>query len=226
MRHKTVKKAKVSKRQRQARFIAAFLKADFNISTAADTVAIARSTFYRWLSNDTRFATDFKDAAERKIDLLESSLIGRVKKNDTTALIFALKTIGKSRGYIEGERVRVNESVDKKTVEILDRLLSAEIDVTTAALQFSREGIPLPETLRVLLSKTVPEPPPPDLPEVIKDEELERLYREQMSKIKKQEEIWVPERREDVRKLKEELKDVESFGPDAENKQNRKEIKT
>lgn len=226
MRHKTVKKAKVSKRQRQARFIAAFLKADFNISTAADTVAIARSTFYRWLSNDTRFATDFKDAAERKIDLLESSLIGRVKKNDTTALIFALKTIGKSRGYIEGERVRVNESVDKKTVEILDRLLSAEIDVTTAALQFSREGIPLPETLRVLLSKTVPEPPPPDLPEVIKDEELERLYREQMSKIKKQEETWVPERQEDVRKLKEELKDVESFGPDAENKQNRKEIKT
>jgi hypothetical protein len=119
----------------------------------------------------------------------------------------------------------VNESVDKKTVEILDRLLSAEIDVTTAALQFSREGIPLPETLRVLLSKTVPEPPPPDLPEVIKDEELERLYREQMSKIKKQEETWVPERNGDIRKLKEELKDVESFGPDAENKQNRKEIK-
>jgi hypothetical protein len=46
-----------------------------------------------------------------------------------------------------------------------------------------------------------------------------------MSKIKKQEETWVPERNGDIRKLKEELKDVESFGPDAENKQNRKEIK-
>jgi hypothetical protein len=218
MRHKTVKKATVSKRQRQARFIAAFLKADFNISTAADTVDIARSTFYRWLSDDARFAADFKDAAERKIDFLESSLIGRVKNNDTTALIFALKTIGKSRGYIEGERVRVSESVDKKTVEILDRLLSAEIDVTTAALQFSKEGIPLPETLRVLLLKTVLEPPPPELPEIIKDEELERQYQESMKKITEQEEIWLPGRQEEVKELKDELKGVESFGPDAEQK--------
>lgn len=90
--------------------------------------------------------------------------------------------------------------------------------VREAGYKFNILGLPMPEAIRIELSKQEPVPPPPDLPDLIKDEELERLYREQMSKIKEQEGKWLPERNLEVKQLKDELKDVESFGPDAENK--------
>ncbi|MDD4091881.1 MAG: hypothetical protein PHQ63_04935, partial [Smithellaceae bacterium] len=109
-------------------------------------------------------------------------------------------------------------AVSKDVEILLNGVLSEKMTAREAGYRISLLGLPLPEILRIELSKIQPEPPPPDLPEQVKDEELERLYREQMSKINEQEKNWVPERQEDVRLLKEELKDVESFGPDAEQK--------
>ena len=116
-------------------------------------------------------------------------------------------------------------AVSKDVKNLLNGVLSGKMTAREAAYRINLLGLPLPEVLKIELSKIQPEPPPPDLPEQVKDEELERLYLEQMSKIKDQEEKWVPERNIEVKQLKEELKDVESFGPDAENRQNRKEIK-
>jgi len=109
-------------------------------------------------------------------------------------------------------------AISKNTAKILKDVLDGKMTVREAGYKFNILGLPMPEAIRIELSKQEPAPPPPDLPEVIKDEELERLYREQMSKIKDQEEKWLPKRNIEVKQLKDELKDVESFGPDAEQK--------
>ncbi len=109
-------------------------------------------------------------------------------------------------------------AISQNTAKILKDVLDGKMTVREAGYKFNILGLPMPEAIRIELSKQEPVPPPPDLPDLIKDEELERLYREQMSKIKEQEGKWLPERNLEVKQLKDELKDVESFGPDAENK--------
>jgi hypothetical protein len=210
-------KKRETTRSRQKAFMVAFFKHGFNVSAACRDVGIDRGTFYLWRKNE-RFQTELHEATEARLDSIEAALSARIKAGDTTAIIFACKTLCRQRGYIEAEKVRAPESPDKKALEILDCLISGDIDVTAAGLQFSRAGIPLPEALRVLLAKVQAETPPPDLPASIPDEELEARYQAQLDKNEKQVTEFVPARQEEVRQLKEELKGVESYGPDAENR--------
>ncbi len=213
----SAKKRKLTTETRQDSFIAAFLSERFNISAACRKCEIDRKTFYLWKKSPD-FLEKFEDAIQERIDFAESALHRNIQAGDTTAIIFFLKTIGKARGYIEGEKVKVGEAPAKRAVEILEKLIAGEIDITQAALSFDRDGLPLPESVRLLLQKAEVPAPPPDLPPAMKDEELEEGYQRMQAKIKKQEEKWLPQRQEEVRKIKDELKDVESFGPDAENK--------
>ncbi|MEN6509301.1 MAG: terminase small subunit [Smithella sp.] len=109
-------------------------------------------------------------------------------------------------------------AVSKDAKNLLNGVLLGKMTAREAAYRINLLGLPLPEVLKIELSKIQPEPPPPDLPEVIKDEELERLYREQMSKIKEQEKNWVPKRQAEVKEIKDSLIEIDSFGPDAEQK--------
>jgi hypothetical protein len=208
-----------ARKRRQVNFIKHLIENNFNISRACKVADVPRRTFYDWRRDDAAFKELLEDVFEARIDEWEACLHKNIKAGSDACVIFALKTLGKVRGWVE------RETSNSKVIEILSRALSEEISPREAAYQITMLGLPLPEVLKIELSKIQPEPPPPDLPEQVKDEELERLYRAQMSKIKEQEEKWVPERNIEVKQLKEELKDVESFGPDAENRQNRKEIK-
>jgi hypothetical protein len=84
-------------------FIEAYQKSFGNISQSCRAVGISRQTYYNWIEHDRDFDIELKsvEPAELFLDFLESKLIERVNKGDTTATIFALKTKGKSRGYIE-----------------------------------------------------------------------------------------------------------------------------
>jgi hypothetical protein len=204
-----------AKKLRQCNFIKVLIENNFNISRACKAADVPRRTFYDWRHDDQEFAEQIDEAFEARIDEWEACLHKNIKAGSDACVIFALKTLGKARGWVE------RETSNSKVIEILSRALKDEITTREAAYQITMLGLPLPEVLKIELSKIQPEPPPPDLPESIKDEELERLYREQMSKIKEQEENWVPERQAEVKELKDELKGVESFGPDAEQKSNR-----
>jgi len=103
---------------------------------------------------------------------------------------------------------------DRRTAKILKDVLDDKITVREAAYKFNILGLPIPEALKIELSKITPEPPEPDLPPAFTDEELEERYQKNLEKQNRQETEWVPERQAEVKALKDDLKDADSFGPD------------
>jgi hypothetical protein len=71
------------------------------VSTACKSIGMPRSTFYNWLNTDSDFKAAVEELQEYALDVAESELHKLIKKGDTTAIIFYLKTKGKRRGYVE-----------------------------------------------------------------------------------------------------------------------------
>lgn len=82
------------------------------VTTAAKSANIDRRTHYRWLEEDAEYKEQVEDIENIALDFLESQLHQRVSKGDTTAIIFALKTKGKKRGYIEKTEMDINVPSD------------------------------------------------------------------------------------------------------------------
>lgn len=72
-----------------------------NISEAAKSLGVSRSTFYRRIEESPRLQEQLTDAREAFVDIAESALKREVLNGNITAIIFALKTQGKQRGYTE-----------------------------------------------------------------------------------------------------------------------------
>ena len=71
------------------------------VSEACKTVDICRQQHYTWMKEDIEYKQAVEDIGEDSIDFAETALKEKIKSGDTTAIIFYLKTKGKSRGYIE-----------------------------------------------------------------------------------------------------------------------------
>lgn len=214
---KPPKKRVESKIYRQRTFLTAYAENAFNASAACRQIGLSRKTYTNWISTDAAFAEALKEATESRLDELEGALMAQVRGGNVTAIIFALKTIGKGRGYVEASPVRIPEAVSGQAIGILDRLLSEEIDPATAGLEFARLGLPIPEGLRLLIQRQ-------DIVTEVQydfqnaadlDAELERKYRAQMERLHAQETKWLPTRQTEVKAIKDELKDADSFGPEA-----------
>jgi hypothetical protein len=76
----------------------------FSVTAAVRKVGMARSTYHEWYSNDLVFKEMVDEVKEMKIDFFEDALIKTVKDKGqgyARLIEFALKTIGKTRGYTE-----------------------------------------------------------------------------------------------------------------------------
>ena len=71
------------------------------VSEACKKVGVGRTTFYKWTREDSEFKEQVDDIEDVALDYVESQLYGQIRKGDTTAIIFYMKTKGKKRGYIE-----------------------------------------------------------------------------------------------------------------------------
>jgi len=89
-------------------FLEAFEKNAGNISLSCKAIGISRKTFYQWLKNDEKFKEEVEAVEESFLDFTESMLKKKIKAGDNTAILFYLKTKGKSRGYIEKQEVDMN----------------------------------------------------------------------------------------------------------------------
>lgn len=69
------------------------------VAAACEAAGISRGTFYRWCREDPEFKEQVDAVQETQIDYVESKLLKNITAGDTTAIIFYLKTKGKSRGY-------------------------------------------------------------------------------------------------------------------------------
>lgn len=99
------RRKKISNKQ----IVTTFAKKGCNVSATCTALGIDRATFYKWKNDDSELNAMLNDESESIIDFTESKLIEKINDGDLTAIIFMLKTRGKSRGYIE--RVENNISV-------------------------------------------------------------------------------------------------------------------
>lgn len=194
------------------RFLRSFIESQtFNISESCKAAVIGRRTFYNWLESDSDFSSKFEELKESRDDAIEAALFSKaVTDKDTTALIFLCKTLLKNKGYVEGGRVLVTDT-GPALAKIIDALLEGKTTLDQAALELTKAGIPLPESIKIMLGRyTVPEAEPCyDAPSV---EELEQRAQERFAAIEEQRRCFLPERRKEIQQLKEELKQHDSFG--------------
>jgi hypothetical protein len=78
------------------------------VTDACKMVGIARSTHYKWMDDDEQYKAEVEELSNLVLDFAESKLHENINNNDTTAIIFLLKTRGKKRGYVERQEIDAN----------------------------------------------------------------------------------------------------------------------
>ena len=115
----------------------------------------------------------------------------------------ALEKLGRHLGMFQGK----NLSVDPEEKAILQQFLNGEIDALRAGCEYAMLGKPLPEVIRLQLSKMPAPEPDDDDAGAFSEEELDAKFQAQMAKIEEQKAKWRPERQDEVRVIKDELAD-------------------
>jgi|KBSMisStaDraftv2_1062788.scaffolds.fasta_scaffold1642014_1 hypothetical protein len=92
---------------KKAAFIEGYVKSFGNITASCRAAEISRTTYYNWMREDESFKAQIETVEPNEIfvDFAENALIKRIRAEDTTAIIFALKTKGKKRGYVERQEI-------------------------------------------------------------------------------------------------------------------------
>jgi hypothetical protein len=96
---------KMTTKKKKEEFLKVFDKSAGNISLTCKVLKISRETFYRWCREDKKFKKEADEIRESLIDFAESQLLKKIKNEDLGAIIFFLKTKGKSRGYTEKQEI-------------------------------------------------------------------------------------------------------------------------
>lgn len=76
-----------------------------NVSLAAHSLGVSRMTLYRRINKSERLKNAVEDAREKMVDEAETALRHLISEGNVAAIIFALKTIGKNRGYVERQEL-------------------------------------------------------------------------------------------------------------------------
>jgi len=79
-----------------------------NVSATCIALNIDRNTFNSWRKEYPELAEKLDAIDESLIDFSESKLLEQINDGNLTAIIFHLKTKGKSRGYTESSEVNTN----------------------------------------------------------------------------------------------------------------------
>ena len=83
-----------------------------NKSAASRRLGCGRNTIERYIRNYPSVKAAYEEQREVFIDSAETALMKKVNEGDTTAIIFALKTIGRHRGYVERFEVMLEQELD------------------------------------------------------------------------------------------------------------------
>jgi len=98
-----------------------------NITLIAKRLDVYRSTVY---DNIKKFdLSDMIESEREKIlDLAESKLIENIKAGKEVSIIFLLKTLGKSRGYVEKQELEVQDPIREKVMKMTDEERAKRIE--------------------------------------------------------------------------------------------------
>lgn len=105
--------------RKRAQLLEAYRRAMCNVTLACKSLGISRRTFYMWREADKALAAELDDIKDEARDFIENALYKRIEAGDTTAIIFACKTMLRDRGYVESQ----SHSVTVNSFEELMRRL-------------------------------------------------------------------------------------------------------
>jgi len=84
------------------------LEANLGVVTiSANACGVSRKTHYMWLNKDSQYKEEVESIKGIAIDFVETKLFNRIKNDDTTSIIFYLKTQGRNRGYVERQEMDI-----------------------------------------------------------------------------------------------------------------------
>lgn len=93
------------------------LRANKGMTTlAADQLHCSPQTIYNWIERSPDVKAVINAEREKVLDVAEVALMGAIGRKEGWAIAFALKTIGKKRGYIERTE-QVNFNVDTALIQ-------------------------------------------------------------------------------------------------------------
>jgi transposase-like protein len=98
--------------------IRAIQAAKGNVSAAARTLGCTRQTLANYVKKYSSVRQALDDEREAMIDTAESALYSAVLDKQGWAVCFTLKTLGRSRGYIERHDVHVTDWRDQAIAKI------------------------------------------------------------------------------------------------------------
>jgi hypothetical protein len=104
----TKKEAAGKVKKRQEVFLEALEKTLGIVTQAVNVTGIGSSTHYEWMSDYPDYKKKVEAIQNIAIDFAESKLHKRIEGEDTTAIIFFLKTKGKKRGYGDSQHIDLN----------------------------------------------------------------------------------------------------------------------
>jgi hypothetical protein len=84
---------------------------------AADSLGVHVQTIYNYRDKYPTVADTIKHLREKRKDVVEGKLWSRINSDDTTAIIFFLKTQAKDRGYVERQEITGAEE-DNREIKI------------------------------------------------------------------------------------------------------------
>lgn len=87
------------RRVKQQIFLHSLISTNFNKFRAMQRACVTRGQLERWAHMDPEFGDLIQHVHEMKKDFIEAGLMGLVAAGDTSAVIFAAKTMLKDRGY-------------------------------------------------------------------------------------------------------------------------------
>jgi len=95
----------MARKPKKQTIIDALIRTGGILSGTAQILGVSRQAIYNWIEADPSLKAAREDAKESFIDMAESKLYKAVKEEQLVAVLFALKTQGKARGWIESQQI-------------------------------------------------------------------------------------------------------------------------
>lgn len=119
---KSVETQRKNRERRKKKFLKALEEGSGIQAYALDMCKLSRQTVNTWKHEDDDFAQKCKNIEDNCIDRVEAKLLEKINDGDITAIIFYLKTKGKSHGYVQ----QVDQNIVGSPFEKLMRALPDE----------------------------------------------------------------------------------------------------
>jgi len=109
---------------------------------AADSLGVTAQTIYNYRDKYPSVAEAIFHLREKRHDVVEGKLWGRINNDDTTAIIFYLKTQAKGRGYVERQELtgRDGGPVEHSVKQDLSKLSVDELRALRALVEKTQDA--------------------------------------------------------------------------------------